>query len=224
MSLVCDAFVPEVFTTKVSSFSLENFEFFFWVFSMWRRWWCAGGGVGSLRQRVSAIVNLSHGYGDKLHPPHPTLLGLRDFAVECNGGRHNVMASLSVMVKEIQRGISSSSSVSAPADSDNSSNTPENGGNGMNSGEGKDQSMSFCEAKKLMRLVNVESLKMKLGMEGKEAIPYSELLEACESLGVARNAEEAMAFAKVLDEAGVILLFRDKVYLHPEKVSGLFIL
>ncbi|MCI15139.1 hypothetical protein A2U01_0036275, partial [Trifolium medium] len=28
----------------------------------------------------------------------------------------------------------------------------------------------------------------------------------------------ASAFAKVLDEAGVILLFRDKVYLHPDKV------
>ena len=190
---------------------------------MWRRWWCAGGGVGSLRQSLSTIVNLSHGCGGKLHPLHPPPLVLRDFAVECDSGRHNAMASLSVMVKEIKRGISSSSSVSAPADSDNSSNTPENGGNGMNSGEGKGQSLSFCEAKKLMRLVNVESLKMKLGMEGKEAILYSELLEACESIGVARNAEEAMVFAKVLDEAGVILLFRDKVYLHPEKVNGLVI-
>ncbi|XWS29103.1 hypothetical protein CRYUN_Cryun25bG0127400 [Craigia yunnanensis] len=72
-----------------------------------------------------------------------------------------------------------------------------------------------------MRLVNVESLKLKLGMEGKEVIGYSELLEACESMGVARSLDEAIAFARVLDEAGVVLLFRDKVYLNPDKVVDL---
>ena len=40
-------------------------------------------------------------------------------------------------------------------------------------------------------------------------------VEACESIGVARFA----AFAQVLDEASVILLFRDKVYLHLDKVE-----
>ncbi|KAB1225645.1 Calcium uniporter protein, mitochondrial [Morella rubra] len=68
-----------------------------------------------------------------------------------------------------------------------------------------------------MRLVNVEALKKRLGMDGKEVIGYSELLEACESMGVARSPEEAAAFARVLDEAGVVLLFRDKVYLHPDE-------
>ncbi|KAE8655740.1 Calcium uniporter protein 5 [Hibiscus syriacus] len=67
------------------------------------------------------------------------------------------------------------------------------------------------KARKLMRLVNVESLKTKLGMEGKEVIGYSELLKACQSMGVARSLDEAIAFARVLDEAGVVLFFRDKV-------------
>ena len=47
---------------------------------------------------------------------------------------------------------------------------------------------------------------------------YSELLHACQNIGIAKNNAEATAFARVLDEAGVILLFRDKVYLHPDKV------
>ncbi|GLU11939.1 hypothetical protein SLE2022_286570 [Rubroshorea leprosula] len=83
------------------------------------------------------------------------------------------------------------------------------------------ETISLEEAKKLMRLVNVEELKRKLGMVGKEVIGYSELLEACQSIGIARSVEEAILFARVLDEAGVVLLFRDKVYLHPDKVVDL---
>lgn len=83
------------------------------------------------------------------------------------------------------------------------------------------EAISFGEAKRLMRLVNVEALKTKLGTDGKEAIGYLELIEACKSMGVARSEDEAAAFARVLDEAGVVLLFRDKVYLHPDKVGEL---
>lgn len=184
------------------------------IFKMWSSWW---RGVGSLRQRVSVIVNVSHGYGGKFHPFDPPLLGLRDFAVEC-GGRKGGVASVSVFVgNQFVRGVSSSTFVSSSAGGSNSKNSSGNGGVVSNGIE--ESSISFSEAKKLMRLVNVESLKTRLGMEGKEIISYVELLEACESMGVAKNPEEAAAFAKVLDEAGVILLFRDKVYLHPDKVS-----
>ncbi|THU43934.1 hypothetical protein C4D60_Mb02t02080 [Musa balbisiana] len=103
--------------------------------------------------------------------------------------------------------------------SDSGSRPPSaNGGAG---GSGSAESITFAEAKRLMRLVNVESLKRKLERDGEEVIGYSQLLEACEGMGVARSREEAGAFARVLDEAGVILLFRDKVYLHPEKVVDL---
>lgn len=81
--------------------------------------------------------------------------------------------------------------------------------------------VSDAEAKRLLRLVNVEALKRKLASEGREVIGYSELVRACEGMGVARSADEASAFAKALDEAGVVLLFRDKVYLHPHKVGGI---
>ncbi|KAH0461883.1 hypothetical protein IEQ34_009458 [Dendrobium chrysotoxum] len=88
-------------------------------------------------------------------------------------------------------------------------------------GSGSEESMTFAEAKRLMKLANVDALKRRLGMESEEVIGYSKLLEACEGIGVARNKEEAKAFARVLDEAGVVLLFRDRVYLHPEKVVDL---
>ncbi|KAI3526395.1 hypothetical protein L1887_05647 [Cichorium endivia] len=96
-------------------------------------------------------------------------------------------------------------------------------GVGVGVGRGVDDgdSISFAEAKKLMRLVNVEALKMKFSMEGKEMIGYSELLQACENIGVAKSVDEAKAFAKVLDDAGVVLIFRDKVYLQPDKVVDL---
>lgn len=78
--------------------------------------------------------------------------------------------------------------------------------------------VTISEAKRLMRLVNVEALKKRLGESGGEVIPYNELLRTCESMGVARTSDEAAAFARALDETGVVLLFRDKVYLHPDKV------
>ncbi|KAI7982462.1 hypothetical protein LOK49_LG15G01037 [Camellia lanceoleosa] len=87
-------------------------------------------------------------------------------------------------------------------------------------GGGGGESITFEEAKKLMRLVNVEELKMKLGtMQGKEVIGYSELLRACHSMGVSKSEDEVTMFARVLDQAGVVLLFRDNVYLHPDKKS-----
>ncbi|KAJ8768619.1 hypothetical protein K2173_023523 [Erythroxylum novogranatense] len=99
--------------------------------------------------------------------------------------------------------------------------TSDNNNNTACSGKFNSSNLTCEEAKRLMRLVNVEELKMKLGMEGKEVIAYSELIKACQSMGVARSLDEARTFARILDHAGVILLFRDKVYLHPDKVVDL---
>ncbi|KAJ6761801.1 CALCIUM UNIPORTER PROTEIN MITOCHONDRIAL [Salix koriyanagi] len=107
-----------------------------------------------------------------------------------------------------------SSMTDADADANDSSPSSNNSNNDSN----KNIVITFAEAKRLMRLVNVEALKMKLSMETKEIIPYSDLLEACQSMGIARSYDEAVTFAGVLDDAGVVLLFGDKVYLHPDKV------
>ncbi|KAG8484759.1 hypothetical protein CXB51_021253 [Gossypium anomalum] len=142
----------------------------------------------ALKQGVSAAV------GRRLPPPPPNPLLLGGVTL----GTNLVFRGTKIRF--------SSSSCDANATSDS-----------KKAGAGVD-SVTFGEAKKLMRLVNVESLKTKLGMEGKEVIGYSELLKACESMGIARSLDEAIAFARVLDEAGVVLLFRDKVYLHPDKI------
>ena len=94
-----------------------------------------------------------------------------------------------------------------------------NNGNNNDKDKDKNSAMSFAEARRLMSLVNVEVLKRKLSMEGKEVIEYSELIQEFESMGIARSNEEATAFTQVLDEAGIILLFHDKVYLRPDKVE-----
>ncbi|KAF8110088.1 hypothetical protein N665_0088s0099 [Sinapis alba] len=83
----------------------------------------------------------------------------------------------------------------------------------------KSKEITMAEAKKLMRLVNVEDMKKKLvGMSERDVVPYNALLEASQGMGLARSPDEAHVFARVLDDAGVVLIFRDKVYLHPDKV------
>ena len=177
---------------------------------MWRRCWSSCG--GPLKQTLSTI--------------NPT--GLRSIIIVGNGSP----AAASSISVYLRRALCDSAAAAVAAggcdigggkaggggyyNSDSDSN-----GNGNNNDKDKDKNsaMSFAEARRLMRLVNVEALKRKLGMEGKEIIGYSELIQACESVGVARSKEEAAAFAQILDEAGVILLFRDKVYLHPNKVE-----
>ncbi|CAH9073442.1 unnamed protein product [Cuscuta europaea] len=95
-----------------------------------------------------------------------------------------------------------------------------NGGQEEGKGEGKEKGelVSEAEVKRLMRLVNVKALKEKLGMEEKEVIGYSELLQACERTCIVKSPEEAVVFARVLDEAGVVWMFGDKVHLRPDLV------
>ncbi|KAH9308995.1 hypothetical protein KI387_036906, partial [Taxus chinensis] len=82
-------------------------------------------------------------------------------------------------------------------------------------------SIALDEVKRILRLANVEALKKRLEADGNEFITHQELLKMCLTMGVAHSDEEATGFAKILDAAGVVLIFRDKVYLHPDKVAEL---
>ncbi|CAA0806576.1 Calcium uniporter protein 5- mitochondrial [Striga hermonthica] len=111
---------------------------------------------------------------------------------------------------------------SSIVENNNNNGNNKNNVNNNNSTNDGINSMSYEEAKKLMRLSNVEALKEKLSdVEDREVIPYDELVSTCMAAGVAKSDDEAAAFARVLDDAGVVLLFRDKVYLHPDKVVDL---
>ncbi|KAL5204571.1 hypothetical protein ABZP36_009442 [Zizania latifolia] len=84
-----------------------------------------------------------------------------------------------------------------------------------------DVEVTAAEARRLVRLVGVEALKRRLRDGRDEVVGYRELLDACVEAGAARTHREAEALARAMDEAGVVLLFRDKAYLHPEKVVDL---
>uniref|UniRef100_A0ACD5XQ51 Uncharacterized protein n=1 Tax=Avena sativa TaxID=4498 RepID=A0ACD5XQ51_AVESA len=81
--------------------------------------------------------------------------------------------------------------------------------------------VTAAEARRLVRLVGVEALKRRLRDRTGEAVGYGELLDACVEAGAARTRGEAEGLARAMDDAGVLLLFRDKAYLHPEKVVDL---
>ncbi|XP_037433717.1 calcium uniporter protein 6, mitochondrial-like [Triticum dicoccoides] len=84
-----------------------------------------------------------------------------------------------------------------------------------------DPPVTASEARRLVRLVGVEALKRRLRDGPREAIGYGELLDACVEAGAARTRDDAEGLARAMDDAGVLLLFRDKAYLHPEKVVDL---
>lgn len=89
--------------------------------------------------------------------------------------------------------------------------------------EDKNDNMALHKARRLLRLVQVEAVKRRLEMESHDIMPYADLLKVCKSMGVASSLQDAAHFAKSLDDAGVILIFQDMVYLNPKEVAQLVI-
>lgn len=75
------------------------------------------------------------------------------------------------------------------------------------------------EARNLVQQVHCASLKKRLRDDPRDTISYEELLHMCRTVGMASDHREAAEMAHVFNQAGVVLTFRDKVHLHPEKVS-----
>ncbi|XP_044960527.1 uncharacterized protein LOC123411628 [Hordeum vulgare subsp. vulgare] len=78
-----------------------------------------------------------------------------------------------------------------------------------------------AEAQRMVRLVGLEVLKRRLRSREDEVVPYTEFLGACVDAGAAPTRGQAEALAGAMDQAGSVVLFRGKVYLHPEKIVDL---
>lgn len=71
----------------------------------------------------------------------------------------------------------------------------------------------------MVRLVGLEVLKRRLRSREDEVVTYAEFLDACVDAGAAPTRGQAEALAGAMDQSGSVVLFRGKVYLHPEKVT-----
>ncbi|KAM0931816.1 hypothetical protein ACQ4PT_000101 [Festuca glaucescens] len=78
-----------------------------------------------------------------------------------------------------------------------------------------------AEAQRMVRLVGVELLKRRLRDSPDEVVGHGEFLDACVEAGAARTRGQAEELARAMDQSGSVVLFRGKVYLHPEKVVDL---
>lgn len=78
--------------------------------------------------------------------------------------------------------------------------------------------LSSLETHKLIKLIKVEDFKKQLLNSGKHCMALEEVLDLCKKTGTATSNAEAEEIAKAMDEAGLILIFRKRVFLEPKKV------
>lgn len=76
--------------------------------------------------------------------------------------------------------------------------------------------LSVNDAKKILKLSQVEKLKGKLREIQKSSISYSEFLHVCDE--ACGNEYQGSEFAKMLDESGNVIVLGNVVFLRPEQV------
>ncbi|KAL4376912.1 hypothetical protein GQ457_02G014450 [Hibiscus cannabinus] len=78
-------------------------------------------------------------------------------------------------------------------------------------------SLSVQEAKKLLRVAQLEVVKTRLRETGKTWISYSDFIQICgESCS---GPEQGLQFAKLLDESGSVIVLGNVVVLRPDQVA-----
>lgn len=81
-------------------------------------------------------------------------------------------------------------------------------------------SLTVEDARKLLRLSQLEMVKTKLREIKKSCISYNELIEIC--VEGCSNMEQGLEFAKMLDESGTVIALGNVVFLRPDQVGYLF--
>ncbi|XWS25721.1 hypothetical protein CRYUN_Cryun27aG0092000 [Craigia yunnanensis] len=77
--------------------------------------------------------------------------------------------------------------------------------------------ISVEDARKLLKISQIEKLKQKLKEIPKSSISYYEFAQVClEGCG---NEAQALEFAKMLDQSGNVIVLGNVVFLHPEQMA-----
>lgn len=77
------------------------------------------------------------------------------------------------------------------------------------------------KTRRVLELAHLYALKDRLQKETYEVMAYDDLLEMCVRMGVASSSKGATQLVKCLDDASLILILQDIVFLNPGKVAQL---
>ncbi|KAM3286321.1 calcium uniporter protein 2, mitochondrial [Capsicum chacoense] len=82
--------------------------------------------------------------------------------------------------------------------------------------EEEEEKFSVEDAKKVLRLAQLEAVKSRIRQLEKDWITYPEFIQICN--GACSNTDQAIEFAKMLDQSGIVIVLGNAVFLKPDKV------
>lgn len=83
--------------------------------------------------------------------------------------------------------------------------------------ESPEEKLTVADAKKILRLSQLETVKSKLKQIERDFVSYPEFLEICGN--ECSSKDQGLEFAKVLDESGSVIVLGNMVFLRPEQVG-----
>ncbi|KAL3378536.1 hypothetical protein AABB24_004453 [Solanum stoloniferum] len=87
----------------------------------------------------------------------------------------------------------------------------------MESELAEEEKFTVADAKKVMRLAQLEVVKSRLRQMENDWISYPEFFQICN--GASSNPDQALEFAKMLDQSGIVIVLGNVVFLKPDKES-----
>ncbi|KAM3342698.1 calcium uniporter protein 2, mitochondrial-like [Capsicum galapagoense] len=79
-----------------------------------------------------------------------------------------------------------------------------------------EEKLTVADARKVLRLSQLEMVKLRLKQIEKNCISYSEFLQICS--GNCSNSGQGIEFAKILDDSGTVIVLGNGVFLRPHQV------
>ncbi|KAI7744166.1 hypothetical protein M8C21_020784 [Ambrosia artemisiifolia] len=79
-----------------------------------------------------------------------------------------------------------------------------------------EEELTVADAKKILRVMQIEKLKSKLKITRKNHVSYDEYIEMC--IEACSNRDQGLDLAKALDDSGYVIVLGNVVFLKPEQV------